>query len=295
MTSSNVNLLVDVNNFVFSFRHTKFGKEKKAREKYVVETLVMASISSILSYAKEFKATGLVLCSDSPKPWRRDVFPEYKANNTAKYDDPYFEDVIKACNTVAEFFMTHSAAMVLKVPKTETDDIIAVWCQESDSTNIILSSDRDYEQLVNDRTKLYSPIQKIWREPEDPSYALFLKGIRGDKSDNIRSAFPRVRESRLKKAWTDSLEMLNLLETVLPDGEKVGDLLDRNLRLIDMNEIPDNIREGILDAIDGYQAGVYSELRAVRFLSEVGIDNASGALRYKDSVLKRKPVFKSNK
>lgn len=291
-------LVVDANNFVFALRHVKFKKTttKRTKERFVVETLLLSAINNLLNYAKEFKVDGLVLCVDSPKVWRRDFYAEYKANHTAQIDDPYFEDTIKACDLFMEFFRDYTAAVVLKVPHCEADDIIGVWCQESDGKNIILSSDKDFIQLINDKTTLYSPVQKCWRETDDPVYDLFVKCIRGDRGDNVHSAYPRVQETKLRAAWNNGgVDMMNLLETILPDGSKVGDRLDMNIQMIDLAAIPANVRERIIKTITSYQPGKYSELKALKFLADNGLKNQRDVLQFKEHPLRKTPVFKFSK
>jgi hypothetical protein len=73
---------------------------------------------------------------------------------------------------------------------------------------------------------------------EDIDYWLFLKLIRGDTGDNVPSAFPRVREVKLKEAFSDSYKMLNLLNESWTDinGNEniVKDKLEENRILMDL-------------------------------------------------------------
>jgi hypothetical protein len=288
------NLIVDVNNFVFSLRHSILPKDKKTKERFVAETLFKSALVRLSTLVAELKADAFVICVDSPNVWRRDVYPEYKANHTGSIDDPYFDDTIEACNNLVRFFRECTAAYVLEVARCEADDIIGVWCQESDSENIILSSDKDFIQLINDHTRLYSPVQKCWRETEDAGFDLFVKCIRGDAGDHVPSAYPRVRVDRLRKAWSDDLEMLNLLETILPGrDEKVADTLMRNIELIDLTAQPEGIRQLILEKIKSYQPSAYSQLKTMKFLSDIGIKDQSNIRFIGERAFKKKPSFKN--
>ena len=91
--------------------------------------------------------------------------------------------------------------------------------------------------------------EQHWEEPEqfDPEWSLFMKIIRGDSSDNIRSAFPRVREDRLRRAYQDQggLEWNNLINDsfrLLEHSQPVRPLYERNRMLIDLREQPDQIK-----------------------------------------------------
>jgi len=82
--------------------------------------------------------------------------------------------------------------------KTEADDIIAYYSKKitsdyPDSTVYIMSSDKDFLQLVDERITLYSPTKKIFYRSEDVlreynvSSVNFLtyKILLGDKTDNV--------------------------------------------------------------------------------------------------------------
>ena len=119
----------------------------------------------------------------------------------------------------------------------EADDFIARWIEvHPDDDHIIVSSDRDFFQLLSDNVKIYDGIRgwtittegyfdeddkpvktkkkvnstdkngakikktvDVLMEKPDPEYELFKKIIRGDSSDNIMSAYPGVRENGSSK------------------------------------------------------------------------------------------------
>lgn len=290
------NLLVDVNNYVFSLRHSILPKVKKTGERFVKETLFTTALQRLAYLAHELKADAFVICQDSPNVWRKDIYPEYKANHTGSIDDPYFDETIAACDLLVKFFKECTAAFVLSTPRCEADDIIGVWCQESEYDNIILSTDKDFIQLIDSRNRLYSPVAKCWRETDDAAFDLFVKCVRGDRGDNIRSAYPRVMLKRLRKSWDDKLEMLNLLETVLPGRtEKVGDHLLRNVELIDLSSQPSSVRLNIIQVIQNYQNSVYSQLKTLRFMGDVGIKDPKLTRFVSETAFKMKPRFKMTK
>jgi hypothetical protein len=87
-------------------------------------------------------------------------------------------------------------------------------------------------------------------------YALFLKCIRGDKSDNIYSAYPGVREKSTKKtigildAFEDRNDkgyywqsfMNSTWETPLGEKKIVKECYNFNKKIIDLREIPDDLK-----------------------------------------------------
>jgi 5'-3' exonuclease len=101
---------------------------------------------------------------------------------------------------------------------TEADDVIAYICRHklfADCEKIILSSDKDFFQLLDKNTVLYRPIQKqiinqkslIEQFNVHPTNFAMARAFAGDKSDNIEGLggiglktaakrFPFLREER---------------------------------------------------------------------------------------------------
>lgn len=286
------NLVVDLNNNVFMIRHAtiKTPKRNERREQFVKELIFKELVKYVVTFANEHKCDSIVIACDSPKVWRKDLYLDYKDSS---HEDVYYEDCIEAANLAKEFFRTCTNSIVLEVPHTEADDIIAIYCNESEGVeNIILSSDKDFMQLINERTRLYSPPQKKFREAEDPQYELFFKCIRGDRNDNIDSAYPRVRETKLKEAWDDPMAMQNLLETVRRDGKKVGECYDFNKKLIDLTMQPDWVKNDIRAAITTSQSKNFGEMRVMAFFGKNNLKKFSDMLTYKERPLRGQPKWK---
>lgn len=280
------NLIVDLNNLVFTTRFSKVKtpSSNRRKEDMVTELIFKDTLLSIVYFANTFKADGIVITCDSSNVWRKDIYPEYKANRD--HADVYYEETIAAAELTKKFFRECTNASVLEVPRAEADDIIAVICQESkDVENIIVSADKDFIQLIDDNTRLYSPAQGIWRESEDAGYELFLKCIRGDSNDNIKSAFPRVWEKKVRAAWDDDYNMMNLMETVRKDGLKVGDEFEKNRNLIDLTMQPDYIRQDILRVIKTPCQRKFGELKIMKFLSDHNLKAFCDMLQFKERPL----------
>lgn len=291
------NLIVDSNNIAHIIRHAKVKTPKNLahKETKVSEFIFKEMVDFILSFAKQNNINGIVIATEGKNIWRRDIYPEYKANRSPA-DDPYYENVKEAVGLLMEYFRDHTAAYVLNQPRAEADDIIAVWCQESSGVeNVVLSSDKDFIQLINHRTFVYSPHVKDWLSTDDPCYDLFVKCIRGDRGDNIRSAYPRVREKVLGEAWNDKYKMLNLLETTLKDDTIVNENLKFNMKLIDLSSQPEDIRTEIQNSIENYEPSKYSEADTLRFFGDLGFRDITKLIQYNDKPLKNSPVFKINK
>ena len=285
-------LIVDLNNLAFATRFSKLSTPSSSRQKDKHADLMI--FSSVLSYimntAKTNQCTDILVAGDSKKIWRKDIYPDYKAGSTSN-EDIYYKETLRAADLVRKFFRDCTAAMAVEVPRCEADDIIGYWCHKAVGRSLILSTDKDYVQLLSDKVQLYSPVQKEFRTSDDPAYALFLKCIRGDKSDTIPSAYPRVRETVIRKAWESDYDLLNLVETVRADGKKVGEVLELNRQLMDLSAQPDWVKAEISDTIDNYQPSTYSEIKAIRFFGEVGLKQQASMVSGTERILRRTPTI----
>jgi 5'-3' exonuclease len=128
--------------------------------------------------------------------WRMDLFPQYKANRVQDgfMGGPFFKMAYEE-----ELFQKGGAKAILKHPKLEADDCIALSVKylltAYPSCHIyIITSDRDYLQLNAHNVDLYNLTFKNIAEKSsigDPKKDLELKIIMGDSSDNIPSVFPK--------------------------------------------------------------------------------------------------------
>ena len=161
---------------------------------------------------------------------RRKKLKEYKEGRKFRGLNRYFEysqedesvsfarqlQLVKECLDVLPVYQP-------AVQYLEADDQIAYSCRNffKDDAKIIISTDRDFFQLVDERTAIFRPVKTKenpkgelidldWMmQKEDvfpPNYAL-LKAIVGDKSDNIRG----VRGVGEPTAKTD-FPLLNKME-----------------------------------------------------------------------------------
>ena len=92
-------------------------------------------LNSIRQYKHQFRHVdhgGFVICCDSPKNWRKESFPEYKANRKKRRETDstdwtsLFEFLHQMIADLREYF----PYKVMRVERAEADDIIAVLTQE---------------------------------------------------------------------------------------------------------------------------------------------------------------------
>jgi len=277
------NVIVDLSNVTFVTHFSLLKKIKNFNKNY----LIFRTINFIKLISKKYKADGVLIACDSPNVWRRDIYPDYKANRKESRD-PYYEDVKDAMIQVKDFFNEQTSIPALSVERCEADDIIAVATQESDMRTVIISSDKDFKQLLNENVILYSPSQKTERTCDDVGYDLFEKCIRGDNGDNVKSAYPRVRATVLHAAWEDEYKMINLLESTTKEGKKVKDGYRFNKKLIDLSLQPDYVRLNISNALKNLTINKYNGTKVLRFIGKHDMKGIA------DEFLKHKEIFRKH-
>ncbi len=259
------NIIVDMSNILWASRFAEFKGQNESE--FSTSLLLHCVVSHLISFNVKFQPDGILLAFDGRDGWRKDIYEAYKAN---RVKDIFYEEVNWVADTLYDFFMNHTNVTAIKVHKAEADDVIFMAAKMSPQSTII-SSDTDFVQLLNDHTELYAQTLKVMRTSENPAYDLFIKCIRGDHTDNVMSAYPRIRETKLKEAWEDQtkMKMMNMFETNLPDGRKVGAVYELNRSLIDLTMSPLYIQDGIKNHIIE-QASVDKPVSQITLIKKLG-------------------------
>jgi hypothetical protein len=123
-----------------------------------------------------------------------------------------------------------------------------------------VSGDRDFVQLKKYKNfKLINPDDGKERECDDPLFFMFEKCFRGDAGDNVMSAYPRVRKTKLEAALKDEYTLTTIMNeswdfTDPETGEvttyNVGELFEENQLLMDLDCQPAEIRQIIKETLD---------------------------------------------
>jgi hypothetical protein len=122
----------------------------------------------------------------------------------------------------------------------------------------VLETLTTHEGIFDKKGKMV--IDNKTKEPKDipnPEWILFEKCMRGDSSDNVFSAFPKVRKNKLQEAFTDrnskGFAWNNLMLQRWVDHEgaehRVLDDYQRNVTLVDLTAQPTDIKEIIKETI----------------------------------------------
>ncbi len=236
-------LLFDLSNLLYHSAHRLHrGFERRAD---AASLILDAAETHMREIYRQFRPSAFFFACDDQVYWRKEIFPDYKAHR--------LETPVKLLvRRVAEEFKQKHAKFCVQVPRAEADDVIYVATRVLSGLKVIVSTDRDFLQLLSPEVKLYNPLDGRFRTMDHSrEFAIFMKSIRGDSSDNIPPSYPRVTEKRLKKAFGCPDEMALLLSTVLPGKISVQEFYERNRRLIDFIHIPEEIQGQIRAAFLG--------------------------------------------
>ena len=127
-------------------------------------------LNSIRMYNKKYRDEygQMVICCDGPNTWRREYFPEYKANRKKGRDNSELDwnAIFKTINLIRDEISTNLPYKVIQMDGCEADDIIGTLVLETqefgkDEPVKIISSDKDFIQLHRFKNvSQFSPMQK---------------------------------------------------------------------------------------------------------------------------------------
>ena len=227
-------------------------------------------LNSLRMYRTRFSSEfgELVLCYDSRHYWRRDYFPQYKANRkkSREKSDQDWDAIFECLNTIKEEIKTNMPYKFLEIYGAEADDIIATICSEYSEEIMILSGDKDFIQLQKfPNVKQYSPITKKMLNGVNPIGYLKEHVFKGDSSDGIPNVLSPdntfidgLRQHPLGKNKIASW-MEHDFDDVAPNDE-VKRNYQRNQKLIDFTYIPSELSNEILKTYRSSSYGDRSKL-----------------------------------
>ena len=215
-------------------------------------------LNSIRMYNKKYRDEygQMVICCDGFNTWRKEYFPEYKANRkkSRNASDLNWENIFLFLNQIREEIKENLPYKVLHMDGVEADDIIGTLTYETQEFGqhepvMIISSDKDFIQLHKFKNvKQYSPALKRMVEEKHPRQYLFEHVCRGDSGDGI----PNVLSP--DNSFTDGIKQTPLRKTVIDFWmeneenmpQEVLRNYQRNSTLIDLSKIPTDIYSNIV-------------------------------------------------
>jgi len=227
--------------FVEKFKKTHIENLKQIPKKLGISK----NINPILIVGKDCKREYI---------WRNELFPHYKANRVNGPEDGFMGGPFFKMAYEEELFQKGGAKAILKHPKLEADDCIAISVKHlinkyPECHIYIITSDRDYLQLNAHNVDLfnltYKNIANIKSSTGNPKNDLAIKIIMGDNSDNIPSVFPKCGPKTALKCIEDP-EFFKKKMNNNPDYYNQYEL---NKKLVDFNSIPQHLVEEFMNTI----------------------------------------------
>ena len=236
-------------------------------------------LNSIRQYKHQFRHVdhgGFVICCDSPKNWRKQSFPEYKANRKKRRETDstdwtsLFEFLHQMIADLREYF----PYKVMRVEGAEADDIIAVLTQEEmKNPTTIISSDKDFIQLQKyEGVQQWSPLTKsfVKGNPEESLWEKLIKGDVGDGVPNILSSDDTL-VTEGKRQRPVSKKKMELWKTDRSDwNEDMKRNFNRNEMMVDLEKTPESIR---INIINQFREQVPPHGRLMEYFTEKRLKN----------------------
>lgn len=264
-------IVVDYNQIFLSNILRQLVAEKDSEiDEGLVRHLVLNSISSYIRKFKTKYQGPLIIACDGRDSWRKEIFPNYKANRDKKDSKFDWPKIFSTLNLIREELKTFFPYPVIHIDGVEADDIIAFLCKENageesdlpielptQRRTLIVSRDKDFYQLHGiSGVSQYDPIMEksevVCPNPVRFLYEHILRGDDGDGIPNYRSD-DDVLVTEGKRQMPVSLRGVDaLLHDIpkkydpnwIPRGvtlEQERRNYKRNQALIDFTQIPDNI------------------------------------------------------
>lgn len=193
-------LIVDAMNLAFRWKHQ--GKTD-FEDDY---------IRTVQSLAHSYKCSKIIIAADQGNSYyRKNLCPEYKENRKERYEnqseeekremEKFFQEYENTLESLSEKFL------VLRYKGVEADDLAAFIVKNRENLSIeniwLISSDRDWDLLVNENVSRFSTVTRKettvhnWDEffefPQEQYIS--YKVLMGDKGDNI-SGVPGIGPKR---------------------------------------------------------------------------------------------------
>lgn len=212
-----------------------FIKNPRINSKGMNTSAIMGFVNSLLDVINREKPSHMAVVFDVGKATvRTDYFPEYKAQReetpeAIKLAVPYIQEIIRAM-----------CIPVMFAEGYEADDVIGTLAKQAEKdgfTTYMVTSDKDFAQLVSENIKMYRPSAfgrgiEIWGVDEvkekfgveRPEQVIDFLGMMGDSVDNI-PGLPGVGEKRAKTF----LKEYGTLENLLANTDELKGKLKENI------------------------------------------------------------------
>ena len=235
-----------------------FAKNPRINSKGLDTSAVFGFVNTLNEVIRKENPTHIAVVFDTKKPTERHIeFPEYKAHREAMPDGlrdalPYIDTLLEAYNIPKLF-----------VDGFEADDVIGTLAKKAEQEGFqtyMMTSDKDFAQLVSDNIFMYRPGTKwqpttIWGIPEvlekfdiqRVDQVIDYLGMMGDSADNIpgipgigkKSAQKFIKQyDSMEGLFANSHELKGKMKENVEASEEIGLLCKKLVTII--TDVPIN-------------------------------------------------------
>ena len=221
--------LIDGSSYIY---RAYFAIRHLSNRKGFSTNAVYGFTNMLLKVIREEAPDHVAVVFDAKGPtFRKEIYPEYKANRAAMPDDlvpqiPVIKEIVRAFRLPA-----------VELEGFEADDIIATLARRFTAEGMeitVVTGDKDLMQIVGERVRLYDTMKEKFCGPAEveerfggpPSVVADVLALAGDTSDNIPGV-PGIGE----KTARELIAEFGSLENLLASTDKVkGAKRQENLR-----------------------------------------------------------------
>ena len=168
-------ILIDYSQLAIANIVIALKQENKLPTPEMARYLILNSIRSYVHQHKEEYGPEVVIAVDGAHPWRRDIFPHYKAKRReGREKDETGALIYEYMDIIRKELEENFPYKGVKLDGVEADDIIAVIIKKSvkkwfTTKYLIISSDKDFQQLQKyPNVTQYSHVLKKFYETDSP-------------------------------------------------------------------------------------------------------------------------------
>jgi len=180
---------------------------------------ILSFVNMMKKFINEKNPQNMAVAFDrKEQTFRHEEYGDYKANRAEMPDElipqiPYIKKIVELMNI-----------KIFERARYEADDLIATAAKKAEAEGydvVIVSSDKDLMQIVNDKIKMYDPMRDRWFDEEavekkfgvPPSKLIDVMALMGDASDNIPGV-PGIGPKTAAKLICEYESLDNLLQNI---------------------------------------------------------------------------------
>ena len=259
-------ILVDMNQISLASLMMHLHINKGELDDEMVRHMILNSVRMYRTMFNEDYGE-IVLTYDSRAYWRKQIFPQYKANRkkNRESDGKDWNSIFEVLNQIKDEIREFLPYKVVETYGAEADDVIATLCKHYQNEKImIVSGDKDFIQLQKyNNVKQYSPITKKHINGVDAVVYIKEHILKGDKSDGVPNVLSpdHTFTDDLRQRPLTSKKMQSIMAQDIDDlDDEVKRNYQRNDILINLDNIPEKLEGDILCDFASASCGDRSKL-----------------------------------